>query len=87
MIYSHQAAEMIFIFSSNNELLNAEDALSEFGLSFRMIPTPKEVHSACGLALAFDEPDRRTEYLATLKQAGLQPGVIYLRQGRHFTVM
>ena len=78
---------MIFIFSSDNELLNAEDALSECGLSFRMIPTPKEVHSACGLALAFDEPDRRVEYLTALNQSGLQPGAVYLRRGHEFTVM
>ena len=87
MIYSHQAPEMIFIFSSDSELLNAEDTLSEAGLNYRMIPTPKEVHSACGLALAFDEPNRRTEYLGTLKRAGIQPGAVYLRRGHDFTVM
>ena len=82
--YLHQ--ETILIFSSSNQLLNAEDALADNGLSYRVIPNPKEIHNACGLALAFAAEDHH-QCLAALQAAEVPPDAVYQRQGHEFTVL
>ena len=82
-MFDCQADESILVFGSNNQLLNAEDILSELGWSYRLIPTPKTVHKACGLALAFDA-DKHQIYLGVLKKAGQMPGAAYQRRGREY---
>lgn len=82
-----QAVEIIFTFSLDHELPDAEDVLSEAGLDFYLIQTPKELNGTLSLALVTDEPDRLTEYLDALKRARLKPEAVYLRCGGHFTAI
>lgn len=75
--------EIICIFPSNTLLLNAEDALEEGNMPYKLIPVPKQVYSNCGLALSIQE-DIFTEVLLLLKESGLEPGTIYKRWGDNF---
>ncbi|MDR2947432.1 MAG: DUF3343 domain-containing protein [Candidatus Adiutrix sp.] len=86
--YSRRAAEIVFTFSSDHDLVQSGDVLDNSGLDYSLIPTPREANGNCGrLALAFDAPGRRSEYLSTLKRAGVRPRAAYLRQGLHFAKM
>ena len=85
-MYRYLHPETILIFSSDNQLLNAEDALADNGLPYRVIPNPKEVHSACGLALAF-AAEYHHRGLAALLAAAVPPDAVYQRQGHEFTVL
>jgi len=76
-------AEMVLVFASTTEVLNAEDRLEAGNFNFSLIPVPKEVNPNCGLALSF------SEYLApdiarTLAAAGLGPLAVYRRQGGEY---
>lgn len=82
----YQADESILVFGSSNQLLNAEDVLAERGWPYRLIPTPKAVHKACGLALAY-AADKHRMYLAALREGGLQPGAAYQRCGQEYRTL
>jgi len=78
--------ESILVFGSNNQLLNAEDTLSELGWPYRIIPTPKTVHKGCGLALAYDA-DRHQLYMEALRAASHRPGAAYQRRGQEYNAL
>lgn len=82
----YQAEESILVFGSDSQLLNAEDTLSELGWPYRLIPTPKEVHKACGLALAY-EGARHQIYMSALREAGHQPGAVYQWNGHEYRAL
>jgi hypothetical protein len=77
--------EIILIFASNTDILNAEDLLEEKGLPFILVPVPKEVNPNCGLALSVLESDRDL-ILPVLEAAGLRPSSAYRRFGDEFSV-
>jgi hypothetical protein len=79
-------AELVLVFASTTEVLNAEDRLEAGDFDFALIPVPKEVNPNCGLALSFTEkifPDIDR----ALAEAGLEPIAIYRRQGGEFNLL
>ncbi|MDR2366747.1 MAG: DUF3343 domain-containing protein [Deltaproteobacteria bacterium] len=76
--------DIILIFASNTEILNAEDLLEEKGLPFILVPVPKEVNPNCGLAISLAENDHDL-ILPVLEAAGLRPSSAYRRHGDDFS--
>ena len=76
--------EIILIFASNTDILNAEDLLEERGLPFSLVPVPKEVNPNCGLAISLAENDHDL-ILPPLEAAGLRPSAAYRREGDDFS--
>jgi len=77
-------AELVLVFASTTEVLNAEDRLEAEGFNFSLIPVPKEINPNCGLALSFSEkiaPDINR----ALAVAGLGPRAVYRRLGGEFS--
>jgi hypothetical protein len=76
-------AELVLVFSSTTEVLNAEDRLEADGFKFNLIPVPKEINPNCGLALSFTE-----EYAPAVNRAlagaGFWPLAVYRRSGGEF---
>jgi hypothetical protein len=56
----------VVLFYSSAHALRAEKVLVQSGFRVKMIPTPRELSSDCGLALRLDRADgaRATEILA-----------------------
>jgi hypothetical protein len=48
------AAYSVALFYSTAHALRAEKVLQRAGLSIKMIPTPRQLSSDCGMALRFD---------------------------------
>ncbi len=44
----------VVLFNTTSSAMQAEAVLSRAGLAVKMIPTPRELSSDCGLALRFD---------------------------------
>ncbi|MDR0354501.1 MAG: DUF3343 domain-containing protein [Deltaproteobacteria bacterium] len=76
--------EIILVFASNTEILNAEDHLEDKGLPFTLVPVPKEVNPNCGLAISLVESDHDL-VLPALESAGLRPTSAYRRDGNDFS--
>ena len=77
-------AELVLVFASTTEVLNAEDRLEAEGFNFSLIPVPKEINPNCGLALSFSEkiaPDINR----ALAAAGFAPQAAYRRSGGEFS--
>ena len=81
---NENAAEIILVFASNTEVLNAEDCLEEADLPFELVPVPKEVNPNCGLAISF-APTDESNIMAALAEGGLTPQAAYLRRGGEFS--
>jgi hypothetical protein len=80
------AAELVLVFATTTEVLNAEDRLEDEDLDFALIPVPKEVNPNCGLAISFSEkiaPDIDR----VLAGAGLSPLAVYRRMDESFILM
>ena len=77
------SAEMVLVFASTTEVLNAEDRLEAGNFNFSLIPVPKEVNPNCGLALSFPE-ELAPDIERALAEAGLGPLAVYRRQGEEF---
>lgn len=75
--------EIILVFASNTEVLNVEDTLEELGLSFELIPVPKEVNPNCGLAISF-AAENEMENLDAIKAAHFNPIASYMHRGDEF---
>ncbi|MGL4209322.1 MAG: DUF3343 domain-containing protein [Candidatus Adiutrix sp.] len=78
------ASEIILVFASNNQVLNAEDLLEDLGFEFELIPVPKEVNPNCGLALSFS-PHLKQPIMAALNGAAITAISIYLRGDHGFS--
>ncbi|MDY6852158.1 MAG: DUF3343 domain-containing protein [Thermodesulfobacteriota bacterium] len=72
---------VIFILPSIHHVLRGEKVLEKAGLSFDLIPVPKEVNPDCGMALETD-PALADKIKKTLVRAGLEIEAVYRRQGR-----
>lgn len=44
----------VILFHTNSEVFRAEKLLSSLNLEIKLIPTPREFSSDCGLAIRFD---------------------------------
>ncbi len=51
------AAYRVVLFHSTAHALRAETVLQQVGLRVKMIPTPRQLSSDCGLALRFEPAD------------------------------
>ena len=51
------AAYRVVLFHSTAHALRAETVLQRVGLRVKMIPTPRQLSSDCGLALRFEPAD------------------------------
>jgi methionine synthase II (cobalamin-independent) len=67
---------VILVFSSQTEVLNAEDVLEAAGLDFSLIPVPKAINPNCGLALRLQDEAEEAARLA-LRRAGLAIAASY----------
>jgi hypothetical protein len=76
-------AELVLVFASTTEVLNAEDWLEAENFEFALIPVPKEVNPNCGLALSIPEETAPDIYQA-LSRAGLSPLAVYRRRDEEF---
>ena len=47
----------VVLFRSSSHALRAEKVLHEAGILNKMIPTPRQLSSDCGMALRFDRAD------------------------------
>ena len=47
----------VVLFRSSSHALRAEKVLQEAGMSIKMIPTPRQLSSDCGMSLRFDQAD------------------------------
>ena len=77
------SADLVLVFASTTEVLNAEDLLESGDFKISLIPVPKEVNPNCGLALSFPE-DLAPDIERALVAAGLGPTAVYRHQGGVF---
>ena len=57
----------VVLFHSTAHALRAEKVLQTAGLAIKLIPTPRQLSSDCGLALRFDRAERE-RVAAALKE-------------------
>jgi hypothetical protein len=60
----------VAIFSSTAEVFKAERVLLDAGVKIKLIPTPRQFSTDCGIAVRF-ETDERERVDAILKSSGL----------------
>ncbi|OEU61619.1 MAG: hypothetical protein BA870_10255 [Desulfuromonadales bacterium C00003094] len=75
--------DYIAIFHSTHRVLAAEKNLKEQAVDFLLIPTPRELTSACGLAICF-APELALEIGSLLSDADLWPADLFVREGSGF---
>ncbi len=67
----------VVLFHTNSAALRAEKVLQRAGLAVKLIPTPREFSSDCGIALRFEWQDAaRVQQLldeARVERAGIEP--------------
>lgn len=65
----------VVLFYTNSAALRAEKVLGQAGLEVKLIPTPRDLSSDCGIALRFDAAERQKVEellaLARVETAGL----------------
>lgn len=61
----------VVMFHTTSSVMKAEKVLVKKGISVRLIPTPREFSSDCGLALRFDW-DRRESIESELHTADIE---------------
>ena len=52
------SAYSVILFYSTAHAIRAEKVLQQAGFPMKMIPTPRQISSDCGMALRFDRSDR-----------------------------
>jgi hypothetical protein len=52
------SAYSVVLFYSTAHAIRAEKVLQRAGFPMKMIPTPRQISSDCGMALRFDRADR-----------------------------
>jgi len=67
----------IVLFHTTTSALRAEKILQKASLTVRLVPTPRELSSDCGIALRFSPVDEPTVRQG-LAQAGLEYEIHYL---------
>ena len=66
----------VVLFHTTTSALRAEKVLQKAGLTVKLIPTPRELSSDCGMALRFELSDRE-EVENRLASAGVE-GEVHL---------
>jgi hypothetical protein len=61
----------VVLFHTTSAALRAEKVLTKAGLKVKLVPTPRELSSDCGISLRFEWADR-AQVEAGLAQAGLE---------------
>ena len=79
-------AELVLVFASTTEVLNAEDRLEAEDFNFALIPVPKEVNPNCGLAISFPE-EIAPDIDRALAKAGLSPIAVYRHLNGEFNLL
>lgn len=69
----------VVLFHTTTSALRAEKILQKDGLTVKLIPTPRELSSDCGIALRFDWDDRE-RVAAGLASAGVEHEIHPLNQ-------
>jgi len=59
----------VFLFHTTTSAIRAEKVLKKAGLDVKLVPTPRELSSDCGIALQIeaDEAERGNQFLAGAK--------------------
>ncbi len=70
----------VVLFHTTSAVFRAERLLQHAGIPSRLIPTPRELSSDCGLALQF-EWEARSAVQALLQQAGVDYASLCLLPG------
>lgn len=71
----------VVLFHTTSAVMRAEKLLVKKGCAIKLIPTPRQFSSDCGIAMRFDW-DSRELVGAALEEAGLEPeGVFPLDTG------
>jgi hypothetical protein len=69
----------VVLFHTTSSALRAEKILQKEGLTIKLIPTPRELSSDCGIALRFEWNDRE-QIEVHLINAGVEHEVYPLRE-------
>jgi hypothetical protein len=72
--------DIVAIFNNVHRVMKAEKVLKEKRFDMLLIPAPRALKSDCGLAIRYKEA-QRTEIESALREAGLAPEEIYIKQG------
>ena len=67
----------VVLFHTNSAALRAEKVLLREGLKNKLIPTPRQFSSDCGIALRFDR-NEETRLREILESAGVPIGSIHI---------
>jgi len=70
------ADQSVVLFHSTAHAIRAETVLGRAGVKIKMIPTPRQLSSDCGMALRFDRQDQ-VRVVATLAESGVPTNGIY----------
>ncbi|MBI5029385.1 MAG: DUF3343 domain-containing protein [Chloroflexi bacterium] len=66
----------IVLFYNTSSVMRAEKVLQKIGISIKLIPTPREFSSDCGMAIRFDWQDQE-RVRALLDQAHVEVAGIH----------
>ena len=75
--------EYVAIFNSIHRVMKAEKLLKSLSLPVLLIPAPRALTSDCGLAIRYDEPNRK-EVERALAEAALLPEDTYQKSSEEF---
>jgi hypothetical protein len=71
--------DFIALFHSMHRVMGAEKVLKREGAPFLLIPAPRELSSACGLAIRF-EAENREHIEAILRREHLLPKELFVKK-------
>ncbi|MBN1592415.1 MAG: DUF3343 domain-containing protein [Candidatus Coatesbacteria bacterium] len=66
----------VVLFYTTSAVMRAEKMLKKSGYAVKLVPTPREFSSDCGIALRFDW-DRRDQVHAVLEEAKVEFSAIH----------
>jgi hypothetical protein len=79
--------DCVAVFHSVHRVLKAEKILKEAGISFALIPAPRQLSADCGLALCFS-PLERAAISEILEAAGFAVAELWVMQaGKYVQIM
>ncbi len=73
----------VALFQSTHRVLAAEKLLKQEQVPFTLLPAPRELSSACGLAISYD-PELAATIDRLLSAAGLRPADLFIREETGF---
>lgn len=63
------------LFHTTSMAMRADRTLRKAGLAARLVPTPRQLSSDCGIAIRFALPDEE-RILGALSEAGVEPAQV-----------